>query len=171
MPVEFSLQDDCSKCASLCCVSLAFDKSDLFAIDKANGQPCPHLTGKGRCLIHSNLTDEGFVGCVRYSCNGAGQRVTQEVFGGRSWQDETDLLVPMMASFKVMGEVHGLLILLREAKKLALPISYKDSLEQLEAKLTPEKTWTVDALEVLSLEAISADVHRFLQNLKPFVSN
>lgn len=170
MSEEVLLQEDCSKCAALCCVALAFDQSDLFAIDKANGQPCPYLAKGGNCSIHQNLAARGFGGCVRYSCNGAGQRVVQELFEGRSWQDDRALLTPMLRCFSVLGQVHDLLILLGAAEKLDLPSQRMEKLARFCRELNPENGWSIEGLETLELKRIKGDVQQFLQSLKPFVS-
>lgn len=170
MPEDVCLNEDCTNCAALCCVALAFDKSDLFAIDKVNGQPCPNLDKGGICSIHQNLEKQGFGGCVRYSCNGAGQRVVQEVFGGRSWQDDRDLLTPMLRCFSILGEVHDLLILLRAAEKLDLPPDPMRQLARFNTELSPEGGWNIETLEAFEPGPFSAEVYQFLQSLKPFVS-
>lgn len=60
----------------------AFARSSEFAIDKPAGRPCPNLAGS-LCSIHDALRPQGFAGCVVFDCLGAGQHVTQVVFGGR----------------------------------------------------------------------------------------
>ena len=86
------LQADCEQCAALCCVALAFDKSEWFPIDKPNGVVCPQLDGSNRCKIYDTREALGYNGCLNFDCHGAGQRVTQEVFGGRSWREDPALL-------------------------------------------------------------------------------
>ncbi|TMV92327.1 hypothetical protein FGG78_07985 [Thioclava sp. BHET1] len=113
------LKTDCSKCAALCCVMLAFDKGEDFAFDKNPCEPCRNLSGH-KCSIHDRLTQEGFPGCVAYDCLGSGNRVIQEVFGGESWQDEPRLTPVMMEAFSAMREVHKRIDLLRAAEFLSL---------------------------------------------------
>lgn len=114
-----SLTEDCGRCAALCCLALAFDKGDSFAIDKPAGTACPNLSGHA-CSIHDGLVDQGFSGCVRYSCSGAGQRVVQELFEGRSWQVDPTLVGPMMEAFRGMRAVQERLALLSAASNLEL---------------------------------------------------
>lgn len=109
------LKTDCSKCAALCCAALAFDRGRDFAFDKNPGEPCRNLNGH-LCSIHDHLAQSGFQGCVAYDCLGAGNRVVQEVFGGRSWQTEPRLLRVMMEAFAGMREVHKRIDLLRAAE-------------------------------------------------------
>lgn len=113
------LKTDCSKCAALCCLALAFDKGKDFAFDKNPGEPCRNLSGHS-CTIHDRLTQEGFPGCVAYDCLGAGNRVVQEVFAGQSWQKEPRLTRLMIEAFSGMREVHKRIDLLRAAETLPL---------------------------------------------------
>ena len=129
MPQTDRLKTDCSKCAALCCVVLAFDKGEDFAFDKNPGEPCRNLSGH-RCTIHSHLKQNGFSGCVAYDCLGAGNRVVQEVFEGQSWQTEPRLMPVMMEAFAVMRELHKRIDLLRAAK--ALPLEASDALKRQE---------------------------------------
>lgn len=148
---EPALKSDCSACVALCCVSLTFERSDMFAIDKDAGVACPNLGASHRCNIHDDLKDRGFAGCIRYECFGAGQRVTQEMYGGRSWRDDAALLSPMMTAFRGMRVVHELLMLLETAR--ALPLTEQDEQErnQLHDELSPENGW--DNLQLLAFEA------------------
>ena len=112
---ERVLEADCGSCAGLCCVAPAFAKSSDFAIDKAPGKPCPNLDqGDFRCTIHRQLDAKGFHGCVVFDCFGAGQRITQEMFGGRSWRDAPE----MLGLLGVVRQLHELMWLLTEALKL-----------------------------------------------------
>ncbi|MBT9386159.1 hypothetical protein KM176_19980 [Pseudooceanicola sp. CBS1P-1] len=119
MPQTDHLRTDCSKCAALCCLALAFDRGRDFAFDKNPGEPCRNLSGHS-CTIHDRLDGEGMRGCVAYDCLGAGNRVVQEVFAGRSWQSEPQLTRPMMEAFSGMREVHRRIDLLRAAETLPL---------------------------------------------------
>jgi hypothetical protein len=115
-----SLRADCERCAALCCVALAFDRSSSFAIDKAAGSPCPNLDNCGCCNIHSSRAELGFSGCTRYDCLGAGQRVVQKFFDGRSWLEDGELLAPMLDVFFVARIAHEHLKLLESAASLPL---------------------------------------------------
>ena len=164
--VEFT--SDCQNCAALCCVGLAFDKGEMFAFDKPAGVPCQHLTGP-LCGIHSQLETEGLKGCVRYQCDGAGQRVVQEVFSGQSWQDTPALLPPMLEAFAQMRQVHALLLLLKSAKALPLPEPQTAELNALQAQLSPEG-WTPETLSAFERSNLPKTVRAFLRSLKAFVA-
>lgn len=116
-----SLRSDCERCAALCCVAFAFDRSNSFAIAKEAGSPCPHLDRCGSCNIHADRADVGFGGCVHYDCLGAGQRVVQVFFGGKSWLEDGDLLAPMLDAFFIARLAHEHLELL--ALATAIPLS------------------------------------------------
>ena len=81
MNIEFS--HDCQNCHALCCFVLMHSPSDNFPIDdfKRANVPCLHLEVKDleshfKCRIHDVLSDSKFVVCNNYTCNGAGQYVT-----------------------------------------------------------------------------------------------
>ena len=146
MTQQISLEAACQNCAALCCLALAFDRGPQFAIDKPAGMACPNLNARGLCTIHQSLTEQGFPGCVNYSCYGAGQRVTQEIFAGKSWQQDPSLMQPMMEVFRAMRLVHELLLLLREAGKLPLSPPQKTTRRRLEKALSPQPGWTRETL-------------------------
>ncbi len=160
-------RSDCKNCAALCCVALAFDKGEMFAFDKPAGVPCKHLNGP-LCGIHTKLASEGLKGCVRYQCDGAGQRVVHEVFAGQSWQDTPALLLPMLEAFVQMRQVHGLLSLLTSAKALLLPDEPRAALESLTAQLSPE-VWTPESLAIFERSDLPKTVRAFLRSLKAFL--
>jgi len=113
-----ALRADCANCAALCCVAPGFSASADFAIDKAPGQPCPHLDAGFRCSIHAQLRPRGFPGCAAYDCFGAGQHVTQSTFGGSDWRRQPGIAAEMFASFAVMRPLHELLWYVTEALAL-----------------------------------------------------
>lgn len=115
------LRGDCANCAGLCCVAPFFSASADFAIDKSAGRPCPNLEADFRCGIHSRLAESGFRGCTVFDCFGAGQRVTQVIFGGRDWRSDPDVARPMFSAFLKTRQLHELLWYLTQA--LALPLS------------------------------------------------
>nr|WP_166757161.1 pentapeptide repeat-containing protein [Modestobacter marinus] len=112
------LTADCSRCNGLCCVLPAFAASADFAIDKPAGTPCPNLQPDSRCGIHDRLRDRGFPGCTVFDCFGAGQRVTQDVFGGADWRTDAATRAATAAVFPVMRQLTELLWYLTEATAL-----------------------------------------------------
>ncbi|MER6091891.1 pentapeptide repeat-containing protein [Streptomyces bluensis] len=114
------LRADCSRCFGLCCVALPFTASADFAVDKAAGEPCANLREDFRCGIHTELRQKGFTGCTVYDCFGAGQKVSQVIFGGRDWRTGSRADARRMFDvFPVVRQLHELLRYLTEA--LTLP--------------------------------------------------
>jgi uncharacterized protein YjbI with pentapeptide repeats len=103
------LRADCARCAGLCCVAPAFRASADFALDKPAGRACPNLRPDFRCGIHTDLRRRGFGGCAVYDCFGAGQWVTQETFGGRTWREHPGQAPRMFDVFTVVRALHELL--------------------------------------------------------------
>lgn len=110
---------DCANCFGLCCVALAFAKSADFPFDKAAGEPCENLDDADGCRIHPHLRDRGFSGCTVFDCSGAGQKVSQHTFAGRSWRDDAETQRSMFATFPIVRRLHDLLRYLDEAVTLA----------------------------------------------------
>ncbi|MEE1782552.1 pentapeptide repeat-containing protein [Streptomyces sp. SP17BM10] len=113
LPTE--LRSDCTSCFGLCCVALPFAAGADFAVDKAAGTPCRNLRTDFTCGIHARLRDTGFQGCTVYDCFGAGQRVSQITYGGRSWREEPGSAREMFDVFPVVRQLHELMAYLGEA--------------------------------------------------------
>lgn len=148
-------------------MALAFDRSESFAIDKAAGEACRHLDAGGRCRIHADLKPSGFSGCAAYNCLGAGQRVTQAMFAGRSWQADPELLAPMMAAFARVRRAHEVLELLDAAGRL--PLAAADARER-------DAHWT--AVDVCAetgafaeFEVAEANARAFIRSLARYVTD
>ncbi|MCV6824157.1 MULTISPECIES: hypothetical protein [Halocynthiibacter] len=154
------LRPDCGRCAALCCVALDLIKSDRFAIDKPAGTPCPNLAQNGLCAIHQSLDDKGFSGCSAYDCLGAGQRVVQDIFDGKSWQDRPELLPDMMEAFALMRPIHQALELLVAATALPMTPEQASTRHALLTALAPEDGWSME-----TLRAAAPD----LRAVKPFL--
>jgi uncharacterized protein YjbI with pentapeptide repeats len=117
IPNRETLRPDRSNCFALCCTALGFSRSADFATDKPAGSPCENLDQDFSCTIHNRLRPRGFRGCTAFECFGAGQAVSQQLFGGISWRDAPDSRQDMFASFKVMRQLHELLWHLSEAQE------------------------------------------------------
>ncbi|KCZ49424.1 hypothetical protein [Hyphomonas pacifica] len=161
-----ALKADCARCAGLCCVAPPFDPSPEFGHAKPANTPCQHLCADNRCAIHARRLEEGYAGCISYDCHGAGQAVTQDMFGGRSWRDDASLMAPMSRAFLAMRQVHDLLVLLDRAGQMPLTTDERVTLEALRGDLVPAAGWTLGALEaVVSKGEVSARVHTYLTTL------
>lgn len=119
------------------------------------------------CTIHDRLLEEGFRGCVAYDCLGAGNRVIQEVFGGKSWREEPRLMRVMMEAFSGMREVHKRIDLLRAAE--TLPLSAQDEqtrigyLERLE-----RKRWSGSELNDFEVD-LALEIDIFFHGFKEYL--
>jgi uncharacterized protein YjbI with pentapeptide repeats len=144
------LVSDCGSCFGLCCVALPFSAGTDFAVNKAAGSPCRNLQTDFSCGIHARLRDSGFQGCTVYDCFGAGQRVSQVTFGGRSWREEPDSAGPMFEVFPIVRQLHELLRYLTEALTFEPARPVHDELRQALAETdrlaggTPEEILAVD---------------------------
>ncbi|MFJ9691737.1 pentapeptide repeat-containing protein [Kitasatospora sp. NPDC101183] len=144
------LDSDCRNCFGLCCVALPFSAGTDFAADKRAGSPCRNLQTDFGCGIHERLRGEGYPGCTVYECFGAGQRVSQVTFGGRSWREDPAGAAPMVEVFPVVRQLHELLRHLTEALTLdaARPLhaELRAALEETDrlAGGTPEEIRAVD---------------------------
>ncbi len=170
MTDAIDLKADCTRCAALCCMAPAFDKSLSFGIDKPAQTPCPNLDEAGACVIHEKLTERGFSGCVAYQCFGAGQRVTQDIFAGRSWLAEPQLKASMTRAFMALRQIHELLAMLAEAGKLPLDAAERRTLTELAGAMQPAGGWSEETLASAPLEEMAAQTHQFLQSLRRHVS-
>ena len=162
------LRADCAHCAALCCVSLAFDRSEWFGFDKPSDVPCRHLLDANRCGIHGSLRRRGFAGCAEFECYGAGQRVTA-LFGDRAWREQTQHAPAMFSAFRSMRHVHELLLLLEEAGRLELPLEHAERRTQLLERLEPKAGWTAEAASAFDASQCEVDVYAFLAGLRDYV--
>ena len=140
------LRADCSRCAGLCCVAPAFSASADFAIDKPAGVACPNLGEDSRCGIHAQLRDRGFPGCTVFDCFGAGQRITQDTFGGRSWREAPEVAAAQFAVLPVVRQLHEALWYLAEAELLTDLVEVRE-LSELTERLaggTPDELRALD---------------------------
>jgi hypothetical protein len=131
------LQADCSKCCGLCCVAPPFDVVQGFGISKPAHEPCVHLRQDFACAIHAELAPRGFPACVVFDCYGAGQRVTQELFGGRNWRESADLARRMFAAYSTYRALHELMAILTLALQKVPPesaVRLRERLEAIEAR-------------------------------------
>ncbi|PAE20317.1 hypothetical protein CHH80_12040 [Bacillus sp. 7504-2] len=113
-----TLTSDCEHCFGLCCVALPYAKSADFPFHKDGGEPCRNLLSDNRCKVHHELRDKGFHGCVSYECFGAGQHVSQKMYGGRDWRGHTELRKEMFAVFPLIQQLYEMLWYLTQALSL-----------------------------------------------------
>lgn len=147
------LRADCERCVGLCCVAHAFAPSSDFAFDKPAGTPCRNLQGDYRCGIHPELRERGMSGCTVYQCFGAGQHVTQDLYGGRTWRDDPTLASDMFADFATARDLHEMLWYLTAALEIAAAAPVHDEIAALADEITG-LTDDVDALRTVDTMAL-----------------
>ena len=163
-----SLEADCSRCVALCCVLLAFDRSEAFAFDKASGVACQHLVSGWRCGIHDDLLGEGCGGCAAYDCQGAGPRAVEllglEPSSTRWWGDEPAMSV-VAEVFGVLRTLHELLAYLQDAAAF-VTTAQRSEAARIAARVEAAAVST-SREELLSLDvgALAREVHAFLRGL------
>lgn len=123
------LKSDCSRCAALCCIAYPAEEGPGFAASKQAGEPCPNLDQCGLCTIYHRRVETGFGGCEQYECFGAGQRVVQDVFKGRTWIDDPAILSPMLETFLIVRKAHELLFLVERARTSGRDLPELDPLQ------------------------------------------
>lgn len=162
-----TLRADCGSCFALCCVALPFARSTDFAITKAGGDPCVNLAGDDRCSIHAALRPSGFKGCTVFDCFGAGQKVSQQTFGGVSWRVDPGSRASMFAVFAVVRQLHEVLWFLDEAR--AMLDGADPSQTELQASLAAA-TARVEAITAsAAAEILAADVDAVRGDVRPLL--
>lgn len=156
------LRADCEHCFALCCVVPAFSASADFAITKKARQACPHLQADFRCAIHTSLRQRGFRGCCVYDCFGAGQKVSQVIFGGQDWRQDPRIAERMFAVFPVVRALHELLWYLREALTLQPAQQLHGELRRALEATERLTQGSADDLLALDLAAHGRDVNALL---------
>ena len=106
------LRADCARCCGLCCVGPAFDAAQGFGYNKPAHTPCINLGTGFRCTIHGERLRHGFPSCQAFDCYGAGQRVTQHLFAGKSWWTSPEIATRMFDAYRTYRSLHELLALL-----------------------------------------------------------
>ena len=160
---------DCDKCAALCCVAFAFDRSDDFGLDKKAGEVCPNLDGMA-CMMHGERAAQGFAGCIAFDCHGAGEVVVQEMFGGRNWRDDPAVFEPMMEAFRASVPLQKTRWLLHLAARLPLSVADRQRCDQLQAVTRDFPRWTAEQLLAFARNSWCAEVEEFLSTLKSYVA-
>jgi hypothetical protein len=156
-----ALRADCSRCAGLCCVAPPFAASADFAFDKPAGEACRHLQSDFRCGIHGRLRTEGMPGCTVFDCFGAGQRITQLTFGGRSWREAPELAAAQFAVLPVVRQLHEMLWYLAEAAASAC----EDDVRVLHDRIDALAAGSADELRALDVGPVRAEVGELLSRV------
>ena len=165
MAAPLETKSDCTRCAALCCIAYPSDDMPGFAASKAGGEPCPKLASDGMCTIYDRRTEEGFSGCIRYECFGAGQHVVQQLFDGRDWRDDAGLLGPMIDAFLAMRPVSDAAFLVRTALTANPPAEARAKLADLEIELAQLAASAETLRDTRRLGRIEQDIRRIYATL------
>ena len=92
--------------------------------------------------------------------------MTQEVFGGRSWRDESVILPDMIRAFVVMVRVQELLVLLNEAETMPLDAGERAMLQELQDALSPADGWSTETLAGFERSGLENRTRSFLTSLR-----
>ncbi|MGW0790011.1 pentapeptide repeat-containing protein [Streptomyces sp. NPDC002911] len=156
------LQADCGNCFGLCCVALTFTRSADFAADKAAGTPCSNLQQDFRCGIHERLRDSGYNGCTVFDCFGAGQKVSQVTFEGRSWREDPASAGTMYEVFPVMRHLHELLRYIAESMDLPAARPVHRDLRRFYDRIDAMTRDTAESLLAVDVMALRGEVNGLL---------
>ena len=141
----------------------AFAKSSDFAVNKPAGTPCRNLADDFRCSIHDRLAPSGFRGCIVFDCFGAGQRITQETFGGTDWRAAPETAGRMFAALPIVRQLHELMWYLSEARKLDEARRLHPKLSAALAETDRLAAGSPEELRRLDLDAYRRKVNPLLQ--------
>ncbi|MEG9295303.1 pentapeptide repeat-containing protein [Mangrovibacillus sp. Mu-81] len=145
------LKSDCNNCFGLCCVALPYARSADFPYNKDSGEPCRNLCSDNRCNIHDQLREKEFRGCVSYECFGAGQHVSQTIYDGDDWRNNSERATEMFAVFPLVQQLHEMLWYLNQALSLRESQSFHSSLQNIyeeTLKLTEREPEEILALDI-----------------------
>ena len=165
----YNLRVDCEKCSGLCCVALYFSASEGFPIDKDAGKPCLNLQSDFNCSIHKNLREQGLKGCTAYDCFGAGQKVTQDTYGGHDWKHAPEYAKQIFEVFLIMRQLHEMLWYLTESLTLQPARVIHDELSSILNETECLTRLSPESLIGLDVEAHRDDVNALLQHTSQLV--
>ncbi|MBN91605.1 MAG: hypothetical protein CL954_07350 [Erythrobacteraceae bacterium] len=138
-----------------------------FAAAKEAGQPCPKLGHDGLCMIYADRAEQGFAGCIRFECFGAGQHVVQTLFEGRDWRDDRELLGPMIETFLAMRPVSDLAFLVSRALASGPDTDTTVRLEALQDELAEIAASRETLRESARIAKAQSDVRQVFTALDP----
>ena len=155
MAAPLEHRSDCTRCAALCCIAYPSQDMPGFAAAKDAGEACPKLANDGRCTIYADRADQGFAGCIRFECFGAGQHVVQNLFAGNDWRNDQALLGPMVDAFLAMRPVADLNFLAQRAHEMTDKAELRDKATVLAERLenvAQSRSSLNDTAEVAAIE-------------------
>ena len=161
-----ALVADCAACAGLCCVAPGFDAGDDFAFSKRALAPCRHLGSDNLCRIHETLEDQGFPGCARFDCKGAGPYVLTHVFPRKNWRTDRETLEAMADAYRRMRAICDMIELFRVAESLPLSNDQETARRDMLNRLLPDPAWTADELAQPEVNGLLAQARAVLSSFR-----
>jgi hypothetical protein len=131
-------------------------------MDKPAGTPCSNLAADFSCTIHHSLRARGFQGCTVFDCFGAGQRVSQDLFGGESWLEHPAKKEKMFSAFKVARQLHEMLWYLAEAQGRCFDPDASGDAAQFRGIIEEALVGGPDQLLALDVQELHAEVRSLL---------
>ncbi|MCK0126946.1 hypothetical protein MWU76_21330 [Gelidibacter sp. F2691] len=162
---------DCAACAGLCCVSPGFDAGDDFAFDKRALAPCRHLGSDNLCRIHETLEDQGFPGCSKFDCKGAGPYVMRHIFPRKRWRKDRETLEAISEAYRRMRAITDMIELFRVAEALPLSATQDAARRDMLDRLLPDPVWTADGLARAEEEGLLSDARAVLASFRDAAMN
>ena len=164
-PDRASLRPDCGKCFALCCTAFGFTRSADFAVDKPAGTPCSNLDADFSCTIHDSLRPRGFPGCTVFDCFGAGQTVSQGLFGGKSWREHPDTSGDMFAAFRIVRQLNEMLWHLAEARRRTFDPETAEQAAELQTLIREAEQGSLPTLLGLDVPELHSRVRLILMEV------
>ncbi|WP_432448013.1 hypothetical protein [Aliiroseovarius marinus] len=157
---------DCAACAGLCCVSPGFDAGDDFAFDKRALAPCRHLGTDNLCRIHETLEDQGFPGCARFDCKGAGPYVMRHIFPRKRWRKDRETLEAISEAYRRMRAICDMIELFRVAQALPLAPAQEAARQAMLDRLLPDPAYTAETLTEAEEGGLLRDARAVLSSFR-----
>ncbi len=151
-------RSDCSQCCGLCCVAPAFFAIQGFGADKPAHTPCDHLDSLGRCGIHQVRDASGYTACAGFDCYGAGQWVTQVLYGGATWSESPEVAEEMFRAYRLCLQLFELAAMLEVAIAQASP--------SMRSELCARRDAIVDLCKPHRIRQGSTDVGRLRREVR-----
>lgn len=156
-------QINCSKCMSLCCITLYFSKTDGFPEDKISDIPCKNLQSDHKCKIHSLLLKQGLKGCMSYDCFGAGQNLCKQFSSLPNW--ETFNMQKLSQAFLTVTKVHQTLWYLKEASYLTVAYPSKNQFDSLLREGEKIAESSIDDLCTYNIESFRSNANTLMKEI------
>jgi Pentapeptide repeats (8 copies) len=104
-------------------------------------------------------------GCTVFDCFGAGQRITQQTFGGQGWRAAPEIAAAQFAVLPVVRQLHEMLWYLTEAAELPEAAPLREAVRSVRARTEELAGGTAERLRALDVARHRADVGELLHRV------